>query len=145
MGNFHVVSHLSILEKVVEKVVGTQLQGALEQADIHLFNLFSWGSSWYWEALVELVDNLWMPWDGYGVSILDFLDFAVDFNTHWIFLDQLRRWEVEGTVLWSFLPGPVPTVLVLGFFCAWFEDLSSLIFERVALPQTEMVWNLKLN
>lgn len=49
MGNFHVVSHLSILEKVVEKVVvvGTQLQGALEQADIHLFNLFGWGSSWY--------------------------------------------------------------------------------------------------
>lgn len=95
---------LSFWGKIVERVLSSQFQRALDEVDhLDLFqSSFRLGLS-IKTALVMLLDDLWRAWDGSGASVLILLDLSA-FN---ILLDWLTGLGV-GVLLWwlsSYLEG----------------------------------------
>lgn len=95
---------LSFWGKIVERVLSSQLQRALDEVDhLDLFqSSFRLGLS-IKTALVMLVDDLWRAWNGSGASVLILLDLSA-FN---ILLDWLRGLGVG--VLWWWLSSYLDT------------------------------------
>lgn len=96
---YYAEQYTSIQEKVVEMVVGIQLQNALDEAD-YLDLLFGFRLGYSTEmALFVLVDYLWRTWDRDDAIILALLELLATSDTidHGFLLSQLLGWGVGMT------------------------------------------------
>ena len=123
LNNFRPVSNIPFLGKVIERVVATQLQRVLEEADyLDPFQSGFRPGFGTETALVALVDDLRRGMDRGSASLLVLLDLSAAFDTidHGVLLGRLAELGLGGTVLqWfrSFLADRSQKV-VLGDACS---------------------------
>lgn len=98
MNNFHLVSNLPFLRKVVEKEVAQQLQWILDEVDYPDPFQTGFRHGYRMEtALVSLLDDLTCGQDRGCSSVLAILDFLVSFNIidNGIILDWFRGLDTD--------------------------------------------------
>ncbi|XP_061469317.1 uncharacterized protein LOC133378496 isoform X1 [Rhineura floridana] len=120
LNNFHPVSNLPFLSKIIERVVASQLQSFLELTDY--YDSFQSGfrpGNGTETVLVALVDDLRKELDRGRMSLLVLLDLSAAFDMidHDILLGRLSEMGLRGTfsVALLFLGGQITESTVWGF------------------------------